>query len=243
MAKVSKTLNQKRTTATRSNLRSANASRARNNREKKMLGLIAILVIALVGTIGVAIAAFSTELHIHGTATVKASTWDIHFQNLKAVKTNGKAEEITAPTIQAHSKTGVAATAIRDYEVTLKDPGDYIEYTFEVINAGDLDAVLDEIIIKTGANLSCTAVTSDNSIATKVCAKLNYTLTYDSGATVQAGDTLPAEANTTPGGNVKTMKLKLEFDASAESSDLPNVDVSVSGLDIQLTYAQDESND
>lgn len=35
------------------------------------------------------------------------------------------------------------------------------------------------------------------------------------------------------------MKLKLEFDASATSADLPSKDVAISGLQVTLSYGQD----
>lgn len=207
----------------------------RNGREKKMFAIIAVLAVALIGTIGVAVAAFSTDLYIRGTATVRSTVWDVHFQNLQpAVLTGAYTKEITPPTIQT-SVDGVAMAAIKSYDVELKEPGDAVEYTFDVANAGDMDAVLNAVTINSGSSLSCSSAAGQPA-ADKVCAKLNYTLTYADGTTVAVGDTLDKATNGTV--TTKTMKLKLEFDPSATSADLPEKDVTVSALAVILSYGQ-----
>lgn len=213
----------------------------RNGREKKMFGVIAVLAVVLLGTIGVAVAAFSTDLYVRGTATVRPSVWNVHFQNLKPVKTTGdNAKEITAPTIQT-SVDNVEMAAIKTYDVELKDPGDAVEYTFEVINEGDMDAKIDAITINTGSNLSC-ASAAGQEVADKVCSHLNYTLKYADDATVAVGDKL---AKKSPGSteNVKTMKLKLELDPDTDGKDLPAKDVTVSNLAVIITYGQDTTTE
>lgn len=210
----------------------------RNNREKKMMVAIAILAVALISSIGVAVAAFSTDLYVRGTATVRSTVWDIHFENLQPVVTVGNAKEITAPTIQSSVDNNPLA-AIKNYDVELKDPGDSVEYTFDVANAGDMNAVLNAITINTGTGLSCASAAGQD-VANRVCAKLNYTLKYADGTPVAVGDTLAKATGGTA--TTRTMKLKLEFDASATSADLPSKDVTISGLAVILSYGQDLTN-
>lgn len=224
------------TRTTRTN-RSRGGISTRNGREKKMFAVIAVLAIALLGTIGVAVAAFSTDLYIRGTATVRPSVWNVHFQNLQPVtKTGDNAKETTAPTIQT-SVDGVEMAAIKNYEVELKDPGDAVEYTFEVINEGDMNAKIDAITINTGTSLSC-ASAGGTEMANKVCANLKYTLKYADGTTVAAGDKL-AKKETGSTANVKTMKLKLELNPDMDTKDLPTKDVTVSNLAVIIAYSQD----
>lgn len=207
----------------------------RNNRERGLVCAIIALAILLIGSIGVAVAAFSSDLYIRGTATVSSSVWDVHFENLQPATINGAyAQEITAPTIQT-SVDGVAAAAIKNYDVKLKSPGDSIEYTFDVVNAGDMDARISAIQINTGSALSCTTAAGVE-VASLVCSKLNYTLTYADGAAVANGDKLPSIAN---GTNTKTMKLKLEFDPATTTEELPTKDVAISGLAVIISYEQD----
>lgn len=222
------------TRAARSNSRSRNAFGARNNREKKMLIAIAALGVALISSIGMAVAAFSDDLYIRGTATVRSTVWDIHFENLKPVVKTGSAKEVSTPTIQ-ESVDKKPLAAIKNYDVELKDPGDSVEYTFDVANGGDMDAVLNAITINTGSSLSCSSAAGQDA-ANKVCAKLNYTLNYADGTPVAVGDTLDKSSGGTA--TTRTMKLKLEFDPSATTTDLPSKDVTISGLAVILSYGQ-----
>lgn len=233
MAKKTATKTNK--TAARGSARKKSIFTARNNREKGMVCAIIALAILLIGSIGVAVAAFSTDLYIRGTATVSSSLWDVHFENLQLAQLNGNyAQEITAPTIQT-SVDGVAMAAIKNYDVKLQEPGDSVEYTFDVVNAGNMDARIAAIQISTGSNLSCTSA-AGTTVANTVCSHLNYTLTYANGISVAAGDTLPSLAS---GTNTKTMKLKLELDPSMDTADLPSKDVAISGLAVIISYEQD----
>ncbi len=227
-----------RSVATRSgSRRNANVFGTRNDREKKMKLIIIALAVGLVASLGVAVAAFSTDLYIRGTATVRSTVWDIHFENLQPAVATGAAKELTAPTIQT-SVDGNPLAAIKSYDVELKNPGDSLEYIFDVANGGDMDAVSNAITINTGSSLSC-ASAAGQTAADKVCAKLNYTLTYADGTAVAVGDTLSKASGGTA--TTRTMKLKLEFDESATSDDLPEKDVAISGLAVILSYGQDNS--
>lgn len=224
-----------RKVATRTANRKRNSLGARSQREQKMKIAIVVLAVLLVMTIGVAAAAFSSDLYIRGTATISSSVWDVHFENLQPANINGSyAQEITAPEIQT-SVDGVPRAAIKNYDVKLKGPGDSIEYTFDVVNAGDMNARISAVQISTGSGLSCTSA-AGATVANAVCAKINYTLTYADGTPVAANDTLPAAAN---GNNTKTMKLKLELDPTITTDELPDKDVAVSGLAVIISYEQD----
>lgn len=234
-AKTNKNAKQSATRTSRSN---RNRGLYRNDREKKMIFAIAALAVGLVTSIGVAVAAFSTDLYIRGTATVRSTIWDVHFENLQPAALVGSAKENVAPTIQTSVDNNPLA-AIKNYDVELKDPGDSVEYTFDVANAGDMNAVLNAITINTGSGLSCASAAGQD-VANRVCAKLNYTLKYADGTAVAVGDTL-AKANAGVA-TTRTMKLKLEFDSSATSADLPSKDVTISGLAVILSYGQDTTN-
>ncbi len=129
-------------------------------------------------------------------------------------------------------------TVIQNYDVTLKNDGDSITYTFDVKNNGDIDAKITAIVMNTGANLTCNSTSgsaADQATRnTKTCANLNYTLTYVDGTAVQVNDKLAAGAS-------KTMKLKLEYklQPNQTDSDLPDDDVAVSDLGVTITYGQD----
>ena len=236
--RINKNARQQAARSTRT-ARSRNSLAPRNGREKKMFVTIAILAAVLIGTIGVAVAAFSTDLYIRGTATVRSTVWDIHFANLQPAVLTGAARELTAPTIQT-SVDGNQMAAIKTYDVELKNAGDSVEYVFDVVNAGDINAVLNAIMINTGSSLSCSSL-AGQSVADTVCAHLNYTLTYTDGTPVAVGDTLDKAVNSVP--TSKTMKLKLQFDPSVTSDMLPSKDVTISGLAVSLSYGQETTSE
>lgn len=231
--KVTKT---SRVAASRGNSRRASNS-ITNNRDSRFLVLVGIMAVALVSTIGVAVAAFTQDLKIQGTATVKGTSWDIHFENLIATPTIisslNTAKEITKPSIDGTN------TIISNYAVELKSDGDAITYTFDVKNDGDIDAMVTGVTMKTGSTLICNSTggtaaeqTTRNS---NTCANLDYTLTYADGSSVQLNDQLPKHS-------AKTMNLKLEYKAKGPSGTgteyYPDADVTVSGLDVTITYGQ-----
>lgn len=227
------------TKITKSNRNSAARSTARRNnngmedRNMRFMALVAVLAVALVATIGVAVAAFSQDLHINGTAKVVPTNWDVHFENLSAVSTNGDAAEVTTPSIDS------TTTKIETYDVTLKTPGDYVEYTFDIKNGGDVDAKIGSITMKTGGTSSSTKLTcniaagGDTTKAQTTCGNLHYTLTWTSAGNpaVKVNDTLIANQK-------RTAKLKLELDAGMDPTDLPDKDLTISDLGVVINYVQ-----
>lgn len=192
-------------------------------RKIKTLSLVA-LIVAVLG-LTVAFAALSQTLTINGSATVDTATWDIHFANLSSGATTGGASVTTEPTIKADS-SGKASTVIGDYDVVLTKPGDSVTYTFDVTNAGTVDAILSSLT--KAVKPTCTSNASVENDATIVCDGLTYSLTYtDTSTEVKENDTLNK-------GETKNMTLKLEF----ESDTLPTDDVSISNLGIIFNYAQ-----
>lgn len=191
----------------------------RRNNGKKIS--IVALFLAIIG-LSVGFATLSTNLTINGTGKVKTSTWDVHFANLSPVTRTGTAVEITPPTL--------TATKVGDYSVDLSSPGDSIEYTFDIVNAGSYDAKISTITIPTP---QCTGTGGNlETDASNVCNNLTYTLTYSStGETVKNNDTLNS-------GETKNVRLILTFSGSAGASELPAGDVTISNLNIPITYVQ-----
>lgn len=180
--------------------------------------LLGVLAVGLIG-ITVAYAALTQQLKIEGTAKVEASTWDIHFETLEGAP-NGYATLATdAGKLAIQSDT----TIISGNLGTLKAPGDSITYTFDIVNAGDINAKLGSINIGTP---TCTA--TDSAVAAKVCGNLTYTLTYENGDTIQVGDTL----------NKKTTKKAKLVITSKNTDVVASEDVSVDGIDATFLYNQ-----
>ena len=110
----------------------------RGRRTRKMI--MYVMMAALMFTT-VAYAALQATLNINGTVTKKGGSWDIHFANLSEPALTGDAE-VGSSTLELTSFTFSASVA---------KPLDSIVYTFDVVNAGTIDAILDSITL-TGKN-------------------------------------------------------------------------------------------
>ena len=180
---------------------------------------IAALIIAIIG-LSVGFAAMSTTLQINGTAEMNPATWDIRFENLSAPTITGGATVLTAPTL--------SNTQIGTFGISLTKPGDSVTYTFDIRNAGTINADLGSITplaptcVGTGASAAADA--------TLVCNNISYTLTYTAGgAAVSATDTLDA-------GQSRNVTLRLTYLSTA--TQLPNALVNINNLGITLVYVQ-----
>ena len=149
--------------------------------------------------IGVGYAVLSASLNITGASSIKDAKWDIHFANVNV--TGGSVALSTgdsAATIDTATKTRV------DYTVTLNKPGDYYEFTVDVVNAGTIDGMvatvtskLDDVDIETLPNY------------------LNYSVTYLDGKKIAANHLLAS-------GVTEKYKVRVEYKKDVTAEDLPD---------------------
>lgn len=193
-----------------------------NNKVQNVL--LGVLAIGLIG-ITVAYAALTQQLKIEGTAKVASSKWDVHFGTVSAGNAQGYA---TAGTL---AKTG--ETTIAGDIGTLKAPGDSITYTFDIENAGDINAIIDTVT--GGQRVTCTSATQ--SVADAVCKDLTYSIKYtDGNTTIAKGDQLAKATNSsTP--TKKNVTLTLTYKSTATT--VASEDVTVTADPMTITYVQD----
>lgn len=183
--------------------------------EKKRNGqVIAIVVLAvalLVMTIG--FAGYTRDLELNGTVNVGSSTWDIHFDNTSYQETTGS--------VAATSKTIDNTTMT--WNVTLSKPGDFYEFSIDVLNTGDFNAKLDAITL---------------SALTEAQQKyLSYKVTYGTTTytTTQTGITNISLPKTT---GKETVKVRVEYLVPSDAADLPTEGASGITLNATLSYSQ-----
>lgn len=185
--------------------------------------VLGVLAVGLIG-ITVAYASLSQNLTINGTAKVAAATWDVHFEGMNAGTATGYA---TLPTT---GKLAASGTSVSGNIGTLKAPGDTITYTFNVKNAGSINAKISSI---TAPNLTCAPATSGGSqtVANNVCANLTYTIEYtsESPKTIAVGNTLTAGAS-------KNITLKIVNSSAATT--LASEDIAVTASPMIINYVQ-----
>lgn len=170
--------------------------------KKRLTYVVVLLLIALVS---VGYAAISSTLSITGVTKVKGSTWNIYYDNVVV-----KEGSVTANLPQITDDTALS------YSVTLNEPGNFYEFTVDVVNAGTLNAQIDKI-------------TKDD-LTDDQKKFLSYSLTYVDGSEVKLGDLLNS-------GATKTLKVRVEYLENINSSDLPENDVTLN-LSLKTEYVQ-----
>ena len=99
--------------------------------------MIFMLVLALM-FISVGYAFVYSDLKLEGLATVTKQTWNVYFDNLNV--TEGSVKPTTAASLSGEYPTTV------NYSVSLENPGDFYEFTVDVVNDGTMDAMVDSIL-------------------------------------------------------------------------------------------------
>ena len=179
-----------------------------NIKDRKVLTLGLCLVAICVFTLTIAYAALNAVLTIQGTAEVVASTWNIYLDNPRL---SPGSEDIYEPTITGNNKV--------NFNTTLSQPGEFYEFVVDVVNAGDIDAMIASVI-----------KTPD---LTEEQAKfLKYEVTYENGTPITTQQTL-SKGTTTP------IKVRIEYRKDLVASDLPTAQT-VLDMSITLEYTQSD---
>ena len=196
-------------------------------RTTKVVALTAMFL-AIIG-MTVAFAAMSQTLTIQGTAEMRTARWDVRFvTNTLNTTVSTHAELLQAPTL--------TATNLGTFEARLTRPGDSVVFTFDVTNAGDINARIGTLLRNgvAGGMPTCVGQATDPTDALAdaalVCGNLVYTLTYTAGgATVAVDDTLTA-------GQTRNLTLRLAIPDTVTQQ--PTDDVLINGLGITIIYVQ-----
>ena len=175
---------------------------------RKTLYLVFSLVLISVFTLSIAYAVLSVTLNIQGNAEVVASSWDIHLDNVKV--TSGSASgidpSITSPTTATFS-------------TTLNMPGDFYEFTIDVVNDGSIDAMIDGV--------------SKIPTLTETQAKyLNYIVEYQNGESINTKQLVSKNS-------FVRLKVRVEFRKDITASDLPTTSETLN-LAFVVNYVQSD---
>ena len=179
-----------------------------NIKDRKTLSLVLCLVLICVFTLSTAYAALNAVLTIQGSAQVSSADWDIHLANPKV--TNGSATT-NVPQIKTSSTM--------EFSTTLNMPGDFYEFTVDVVNSGSIDAMIENVIKNPELDASQKKY-------------LNYEVTYQNGESITTNQTL-AHGTTMP------IKVRVEYRKDLVASDLPTDQVALD-LSLTLEYIQSD---
>ena len=179
-----------------------------NLKDRKTLSLVLCLVLVSVFTLTIVYSALSAVLTIQGNARVSAADWDIYLNNPR-VKSGSVTTDV--PVIKTSSTL--------EFETTLNMPGDFYEFVVDVVNGGDIDAMIENVV-----------KTPD---LTEEQAKfLKYEITYQNGEAITTKQLL-AKDTTMP------IKVRIEYRKDLNNSDLPTGQV-VLDLSLTLEYIQSD---
>ena len=179
-----------------------------NIKDRKVLTLGLCLILTCVFTLTIAYAALNAVLTIQGSAQVTSADWDIHLANPK-VK-NGSVNN-NLPVITNNTTASFSAT--------LNNPGDFYEFTIDVVNSGSIDAMI-ENVVKTPE------------LTAEQAKFLKYEITYQNGESITTKQLLSKDT-TMP------IKVRIEYRKDLNNSDLPTGQV-VLDLALTLEYIQSD---
>lgn len=171
-----------------------------------------ILLIIVISCINIGYASISSNMLINGTAIIQNKKWKIYFDNV-----NINEQSVSA---KVEPETVGNNTISIGYEVDLAKPGDFHEFTVDIVNDGDLTAVLDEF--------SITQLTDAQK------KYLNYKVKYNDGNEIAKTDTIAAHSS-------EKLLVKIEYLKDVTSADLPTADEAIS-LNVELTYVPESRN-
>ena len=146
----------------------------------KIFKTIIEILIMIAIFVGGAFLAYKFTNKIHKEKLDTTYMWNVKYQNIKV--TEGSKEGETK-----ESKNGISIS------VTLKDPKEFYEVTFDVENYGSLDAYVNEVISK---------VNSTDNILTS-------SISYLDGKEIKKGDKLKS-------GEKKTIKIRIDYPKQKE---------------------------
>ena len=178
------------------------------NLDRKILYIILSVVLISIFSLTIVYAALSTTLNIQGNAQVVASSWDIHLDNVKVTNgsVSGNAPTITGPTTATFS-------------TTLNMPGDFYEFTIDVVNDGSIDAMID-------------SVTKEPTLTTNQAKYLNYIVEYQNGESINTKQLVSKNSYI-------RLKVRVEFRKDIIASDLPTTSETLN-LAFTVNYVQSD---
>ncbi len=159
--------------------------------------------------IGLGFAALSATLVITGITRVGHISFDVHFENVRISEGSMKAE--TDATINESDNTQI------DFRLQLTTPGEFYEFSANIVNSGTLDAYLSSIELQ--------------GLKEEMPKYLEVTYKYVNGGKIGINDLLSS-------GETERIRVRIEFKYDISNEDLP-VEGTDIDLGLRLTYTQD----
>ena len=179
--------------------------------KKNNKNLIYSILLLILLSIGIGYAYLTSNLSITGSTKVTGNTWDIHFANL--VVNENSVTATTPASIDPTNNTSI------NYAITLDKPGDFYEFTVDIVNNGSIPSKINLVTI--------------NGITSEVEDIIDYSITYSNNKLVQVNDILNANSS-------KNIKVKIYFIEDIIPEDLLDTEAN---LNLTLSIIYNQSNE
>ena len=176
----------------------------------KLLSVILCIVVICVLTLTLAYAALSVTLNIQGNANIVASSWNLYLDN---VKVEDGSVSANAPIVSGVSLSFGAA---------LTNPGDYYEFTVDVVNDGTIDAMIN-------------GITKTPELTTEQKKYLNYIVEYENGESITTKQLVESKG-------LVRLRVKVEFRKDISISDLPSSSMTLNSS-FSVNYVQADGSE
>ena len=180
----------------------------KKNHKKDLLLSVFLLTVLI---IGVGYAYLTSNLLISGGTIIAENNWDIHFENIQINPSSISAE--MPATIDSNDNTKIR------FEILLSRPGDYYEFTVDVVNAGSIDGMIEEISSKI-----------NGSEITEIPTYLEYRISYNDGVEINQKHILKTN-------DTETYKIHIEYKKDINTTDLPE-NSETTNFEFEVTYTQ-----
>lgn len=175
---------------------------------RKILSIILCIVMISVFSLTIAYAALNAVLNISGNAEVSASTWDVYLLNVQV-----KSGSVNSDTPVINGGNTVS------FSTTLNMPGDFFEFTVDVVNNGSIDAMID-------------SVTKSPTLSSSQAKYLNYIIEYQNSEAITTKQLVKKNSYV-------RLKVRLEYRSDLVSSDLPTSSETLN-LSFTVNYTQSD---
>ena len=177
-------------------------------RKRKNNNFFFVLILISFFCTSLGYAAINRTLNITGNSQIKQNTWNIYFDNV-LVKNGSVTADI--PVIDTTTKSTVS------FNVMLNLPGDFYEFTVDVVNSGTIDAMIDSI-------------TKTPTLTESQAKYLNYIIEYQNGEQITSKQLVSKNS-------LVRLKVRVEYKKDLTESDLPTITETLN-LGFTLNYVQ-----
>ena len=190
---------------------------------KKHNKIVYLLALLLIVSIGYAL--MSTVLKLNGNVNINSGTWDIYWDQ-NSIEVSSKSATQTQPTV-SNDKLTISS------DINLSKPGDFYEYTIDLVNAGTLDGMVN-------INSLIPTVIDEDENEIDMPDYIKYSITYYDGVEIEKNHILAKRVNASTPTREK-YKIRIEFDRDIDNEDL-NEDPEEISIETEVPYKQKDTN-